>query len=445
LNDENGFVGSMAMGKLGGNSLRQHSSEEEREMPYASGVVAAESKVVDEPERLMASNPLGQSRPVEKLTTVRRGYRPTGIAGHSGDFKSPQMTSRALTIVVIDDQSTGRLLISEILSGVSPNAQVIAFEEPFDAIAYAETHQVDLVLTDYRMPSIDGIETIRRLRAILHMVDVPIVCITIVDDREIKYRALEAGATDFLKRPLDPFECAARCRNLLNLRRHQLLNHEYTENLESRIGEVTREMRLGEIETLLRLARVAEQRDSFTGLHLTRMAKYSALLARECQWTQENIDVLELAAPLHDVGKIAIPDEILQARRRLTEDEMTIMRTHADVGHAMLDGSSSRYLQLAASVARGHHEKFDGSGYPRGLAGEDIPIEARIVAIADVYDALTSRRHYKAAWSVNEAMDHMWAQSDRHFDPALLTKFFACTAEREQIREAYGDPAEGAE
>ena len=427
------------MEKFSGNSLLRHSSESRRDMRYVRGDIVEHLKLHKGDDRPLLSRPHDQ-RSIEKYGSGRRVFKQAREYHQSADFELPPITSSALTIIVIDDQSTGRLLISEILTGVAPDAKVIAFEAPFDAIAYAETHQVDLVLTDYRMPSIDGIETIRRLRAIDHMIEVPIICITIVDDREIRYRALEAGATDFLKRPLDPFECAARCRNLLSLRKQQLLNHEYTENLEDRVDQVTREMRVSEMETLLRLARVAEQRDSFTGLHLVRMAKYSVLLARECQWNADSLDILELAAPLHDVGKIAIPDEILQAQRRLTEEEMTVMRTHAEIGHSMLEGSQSRYLQMAASVARSHHEKFDGSGYPSALAGEQIPIEARIVAIADVYDALTSKRHYKAAWTVEETTDHMRAQSGRHFDPLLLTRFFACKDEREQIRLAFGDP-----
>lgn len=358
---------------------------------------------------------------------------------------SHEQESRVLTIMVIDDQSTGRLLISEILRNVDPKANVVAFGDPFDALEYAATSRVDLVLTDYRMPTIDGIETIRRLRMIEHVTDVPIVCVTIVDDREVRYRALEAGATDFLMRPLDPYECAARCRNLLALRNHQLAHQQYAENLERRIDQVSQEMRVSEMETLLRLARVAEQRDSFTGMHLVRMSKYSALLARECGLTQDEQNVIELAAPLHDIGKISIADDILQARRSLTAAEMQVMRTHAETGHAMLDGGQSRYLQMAASVALGHHEKFDGSGYPNALAAESIPLESRIVSIADVYDALTSKRHYKSAWSPTKTTEYMLQQSGKHFDPDLLKLFFKCADELESIRDSYSDPVSAAD
>lgn len=382
----------------------------------------------------------GSQAAMEKHGSARGVLEMGRKRAQTSNGNAPILKSKELTILVIDDQSTGRLLVTEILKGVDPQAKIVAFGNPFEALAYASAHRVDLVLTDYRMPTMDGVETIGRLREIGHMTDVPIICVTIVDDREVKYRALEAGATDFLKRPLDPFECAARCKNLLALRRHQLLSQDYTEELERRVDEVTQGMRVSEMETLLRLARVAEQRDMFTGLHLVRMAKYSAILARECKWSEEDQRVLELAAPLHDIGKIGIPDAILQARRRLREDEVRIMRTHTDIGYTMLQGGQSRYLRMAASVAHAHHEKFDGSGYPHGLTGENISLEARIVAIADVYDALTSARPYKAAWTVKETIEYMRVQRGMHFDPALLDKFLSVSDELEQIGLAFSDP-----
>ena len=367
------------------------------------------------------------------------GMSHTPARASSGN--APILRSKSLTILVIDDQSSGRLLITEILKGVDPAAEIVAYGDPFEALAYAGKNRVDLVLTDYSMPTLDGIETIKRLRQLVHMADVPIVCVTVMNDREVKYRALEAGATDFLKRPVDSLECAARCRNLLDLRRHQLLNQSYTEQLEFRVGQVTQELRVGEMEMLLRLARAAEHRDSVTGRHLIRMAKYSALLAREYGWNEEEQHMLELAAPLHDIGKIGIPDNILQAKRRLTDEEMIVMRTHANIGFSMLQGSSSRYLEMAASVAYAHHEKYDGSGYPRGLAGDDIPLDARIVAIADVYDALTSVRPYKQAWTAEQTHDHLLEQRGKHYDPVLLDLFLACTDEISQIRQVFGDSA----
>jgi response regulator RpfG family c-di-GMP phosphodiesterase len=264
--------------------------------------------------------------------------------------------------------------------------------------------------------------------------------VTIVGDIDVKLNALEAGANDFLIRPLDHLETAARCKNALVLRRHQIASNNYTKDLEFRVEKATQEVRLSEMETLWRLAKVAEQRDSITGLHLTRMSKYSALLARECGWGKDDQYAMEISSPLHDIGKIGIPDAILQTPRRLTPEEWVVMKQHAEIGYQMLSGSQSRFLKIAAEIARGHHEKFDGSGYPSNLAGEMIPLEARIVAIADVYDALTSVRQYKPAWTLKETHDHMRAQSGKHFDPELLDIFLKCTDEIEHISRAFADP-----
>ena len=169
------------------------------------------------------------------------------------------------------------------------------------------------------------------------------------------------------------------------------------------------------------------------------MSKYSAMLARESGWSKEDQYAIEISSPLHDIGKIGIPDTILQAQRKLTPEEWAIMKKHAEIGYEMLCGSQSRFLRIAAEIARAHHEKYDGSGYPFNLVGEMIPIEARIVAIADVFDALTSRRQYKQAWTLAEATDHMWSESGKHFDPKLLKLFFNCADELEYVRKTFSD------
>ncbi len=335
-----------------------------------------------------------------------------------------------LKILVIDDQSTGRIVLSEIMRGLDSSLEVTTFADPLEAIEFARRHAVDMVLTDYKMPNLDGIEVIRRLRRIFGYEDVPIVCITVVNDREVRYRALEAGATDFLIRPIDRLECGARCRNLLSLRRHEILKKNRTRILEQKIDEATRELRRREVETLFRLAKAAEQRDKVTGMHLVRMAKYSALIAKGVGLSSAEQDAIELAAPMHDIGKIGIPDRILQNPGRLDGNDLRVMQSHARIGYDMLKDSSSGYLQMAAVIALGHHEKYDGSGYPTGLRGEHIPLEARIVAIADVYDALTSVRPYKPAWPVEEALTYMDEHAGQHFDPKLVE---ILSREREEV------------
>ena len=343
------------------------------------------------------------------------------------------------TVLIIDDQSTGRMILSEIVRSIDKKLDVVTFGDPLEAIEYAQNQPVDLVLTDYKMPTLDGIETIRRLRRIFRDDDVPIVCVTIVNDREIRYAALEAGATDFLTRPIDRFECRARCKNLIMLRRHQLLNKNRTRLLQEKVDEALKELRVREVDTLIRLAKAAEQRDKITGLHLVRMAKYSALLAKECGLPQGDQEAIELAAPMHDIGKIGIPDRILQFSGKLSREEMLVMQTHTTIGFDLLKDSPSKYLKAAAIIALGHHEKFDGSGYPQGTTGENIPLAARIVAVADVYDALTSIRPYKSAWPPEEAFSYLVRERGRHFDPELVDMFIAKKAEILSIGEQFAD------
>jgi two-component system response regulator RpfG len=344
-----------------------------------------------------------------------------------------------LKVMIVDDQSTGRIVLSEIMRSLDPSLEVATFADPVEAIEYARTHPVDMVLTDYKMPGMDGIEAIRRLRRIFGYEDIPIVCITVVSDREVRYRALDAGATDFLIRPIDRLECGARCKNLLSLRRHEILKKNRTRVLEQKIDEATRELRRREVDTLFRLAKAAEQRDKVTGMHLVRMAKYSALIAKGAGLSSAEQDAIELAAPMHDIGKIGIPDRILQHPGKLEGEDLLIMQSHARIGYDMLKDSSSGYLQMAAVIALGHHEKYDGSGYPTGLRGEHIPLEARIVAIADVYDALTSVRPYKAAWSAKESLSYLESHAARHFDPRLVEVLARNRDEVVSIGERFAD------
>jgi two-component system, response regulator RpfG len=328
-------------------------------------------------------------------------------------------------VLIIDDQSTNLHLMTEVVHAVAPGARVATYNRPIDALAFAAENHIDMVLTDYRMPEMNGIGVIRQLRAYPHLAELPIVMITAVEDLSVRYEALDIGANDFLTRPINLRECCARCRNLLTMRIYQLQARQHTRLLEERIAEVVASEREQKMATLQHLARVAEMRDSDTGEHLLRMARYSALLARCVGLDDAKVHLVSMAAPLHDLGKIAIPDNILLAPRRLTPEELAIMRTHSMRGYEMLSGSRADSMQMSAAIARHHHERYDGKGYPDGLAGEDIPLWARIVAIADVFDALMSKRPYKAAWNFAEVLDWMRSESGKHFDPVLLDAFLS--------------------
>jgi two-component system response regulator RpfG len=343
------------------------------------------------------------------------------------------------TVLVVDDQSTGRAILEEVVRSLDANIAVQPFEDPLDAIRWATTHPADLVLVDYKMPEIDGIEFVRRLRLLPEYAHVPMVMVTVHDDRRVRYAALDAGITDFLTKPIDTRECLARCRNLLTVRRQQLALEDKGRLLEGMVQEATAEVRQREKETLFRLAKAGEFRDEETGNHIIRMARYSRLIADAVGLDPHEAETIELAAPLHDIGKIGLSDHILLKTGKLTEAEAKIMQRHPVIGYEILKDSPSKYLRMGALIALGHHEKFDGSGYPYGLVGDHIPLPARIVAVADVYDALTSKRSYKTAWLSEEAFKYLQAHRRTHFDPVLVDAFLGVCGQALAIQEELKD------
>jgi two-component system response regulator RpfG len=343
------------------------------------------------------------------------------------------------TVMVVDDQSTGRAIMEQVVRTLDERVVVEGFARPVDAVVWATRHIADLVLVDYLMPDMDGIEFVKRLRSLPGYEHVPIVMVTVHDDRKVRYAALDAGITDFLTKPVDARECLARCRNLLTLRRQQLALEDRRRLLEHMVADATREVREREKETLLRLARAGEFRDEETGYHLIRMSRYSRLIAGAIGLEPDEVETIELAAPLHDIGKIGIPDQILLKAAKLDDGEWQVMRRHPLIGHEILKGSASKYVRMGALIALGHHEKYDGSGYPNGLEGDHIPLCARIVAVADVFDALTSVRPYKNAWSSEQAFDYLVAQRGKHFDPRLVEAFAGAKREVAGIQSEWRD------
>lgn len=329
------------------------------------------------------------------------------------------------TVLIIDDQFTSRQILAELIHSIGKDIQVEAFEKPTDALRWLNWHPPDLILTDYKMPDMDGLEFIRRCRALETCEQVPVVMVTSYDEREIRYSALELGATDFLTKPVDHYECRARCRNLLTQYQQQLIIQDRARWLEKQVNEAVGAIRVREQETLLRLAKAGEYRDEETGNHIIRMAKFARLISEQLGLSRDECETIELSAPMHDIGKIGIPDHILLKPGKLNADEFNVMQRHTEIGYEILKNSPSEFLQLGAIIAYGHHEKFDGTGYPQGINGEDIPLPARIVAVADVFDALCSARPYKRAWSRQDALRYMQEQRGKHFDPMCLDAFMA--------------------
>jgi two-component system response regulator RpfG len=327
------------------------------------------------------------------------------------------------TILIIDDQLTSRQILQHLVSSIDGTITVEAFANPVEAYEWCRENPCNLIMTDYKMPQMNGIEFITKFRKSAMSKEAPVIMVTSIEDRNVRYEALEAGATDFLMKPVDHYECRARCKNLMTQYQQFRIISDRSRWLERRVAEATSEIRLRERETLIRLARAGEYRDEETGNHVIRMAKYSRIIAEELGFTRDEAEVIEMAAPMHDIGKIGIRDDILLKPGKLTADEFEIMKTHTLIGHDILKDSPSKYLQMGGIIALNHHEKFDGTGYPHGRKATQIPIEARIVAVADVYDALVSDRPYKNAWSMHAALEYMESLSGMHFDPDCLEAF----------------------
>jgi response regulator RpfG family c-di-GMP phosphodiesterase len=343
-----------------------------------------------------------------------------------------------MRIVIVDDNAVNLKLMESLVKRAG-EFSLHLFQDSAAGLDWSLENLPDLVIVDYMMPPPDGLEFIRRFRALPAHADIPVLMITADHEKATRYAALESGANDFLTKPIDSAEFRARLRNMVALRRNQKALEDRAAWLAEKVAEATGEILDREREMITRLSRAAEFRDPETGAHIMRMANYSRLIAEQLGLPGEEQELILRAAPMHDVGKIAIPDQILLKPGRLDEEELVIMKTHAEKGYEILRGSRSRLLDLAALIAWTHHEKVDGSGYPRGLRGEEIPLQGRIVAVADVYDALTSERPYKKAWDIERTEGWLRDCAGQHFDPACVEAFLARRADILEIRASFQD------
>ena len=336
----------------------------------------------------------------------------------------PEPREKSL-VYIIDDQATSRIIMENIARTIDENIVVRSFDNATDALRDAETDKPDLILTDYQMPVMDGVEFIEKIRMSGASKDVPIVIITALEDKDALYRALEAGATDFLVKPVDIHECQVRCRNLLTMQRQRQIISNHARSLEKEVREATRQVQLRELETLTRLARAGEFKGRITGRNLIRMGKITHLVAEKLGLDEEHQERLQVSSTMHDIGKIGIPDNILMKEGPLEDHEFDVMKRHPQIGYEILKDSPSPFVQMGAIIALHHHEKYNGTGYPLGLQGDEISIEARIAMVADVFDALITKRPYKDAWPLDAAFDYIESEKGRHFDPRCVEAFFA--------------------
>jgi putative two-component system response regulator len=328
----------------------------------------------------------------------------------------------AARILIVDDESPNVLLLERILAEAG-YTDAASTTDPRKVEGLVETFRPDLILLDLHMPVLDGFAVMEQLGVTLDPVaHAPILVLTADSTREVKHRALVAGARDFLTKPLDMEEVLLRIGNILDIRFLDRALREEKAHLEERVLERTKDLEDAQTETFERLAMAAEFRDDDTGDHTRRVGSSAALIAAELGLPGVDIDILRRAAALHDVGKIGIPDRILLAPRALSIEEFDIVKKHTEIGARLLSGSRSPVLAMAEQVAWSHHERWNGSGYA-GLAREDIPVVGRITTVADVFDALTHKRPYKPAWSVEQALTEMRRQRGEQFDPDALDAF----------------------
>ena len=332
--------------------------------------------------------------------------------------------SREARILVIDDHQANIEALKRILRSAG-FVSVNSATDPMVGVSLVQTWSPDLILLDFHMPRLDGFGVLDAIRPQLNGSYLPVLMLTADSSDDTKRRALAGGAKDFLTKPFDATEVVLRIDNLLEMRSLYTTIRSQNEMLEQRVAERTGELEQAQVEILQRLAAAAEFRDDDTGEHTQRVGHLAALLATELGLSAGHVDLIHSAAPLHDVGKIGIPDSILLKAGRLTQEERRIMRTHATIGAAMLAGGHSALVQMAERIARSHHEQWDGNGYPDGLARERIPIEARIVAVADFLDALTHRRPYRPAWPMEKTVAAIVEARGYHFDPAVVDALIA--------------------
>ncbi|MBC5827598.1 MAG: response regulator [Candidatus Eremiobacteraeota bacterium] len=341
-----------------------------------------------------------------------------------------------MDILVVDDSKVQlKILTSLVKKNAFGNAH--CFIASKEALKWAETHEVDLAIVDYNMPAPNGLEFIRLLRKMAGKELVPILMVTLASAKEIRYAALECGANDFLTKPLDIAEFSARVKNMSALSQLQNQLAETANWFAEQLKAATSDIANRERETILKLSVVAERRNPETSGHLSRMSHYCRCIAGAHGSSQADQDLLFTASPLHDIGKVAIPDSIQLKAGPLTREEFVIMKQHTTAGFDILNGSGSNLLQLAAIIALTHHEKYDGTGYPNGLKRHDIPLVGRICALSDVFDALTSARPYKNAWTIEDAVAEINRCSGTHFDPRLVDVFNSVLPRLLEIKNLY--------
>lgn len=346
--------------------------------------------------------------------------------GGAGVFRRGRMgeVSEKETILIVDDSLANIRYIMGVFSG---EYNTVFAKDGKAALSVAAKQSPDLILLDVVMPEMDGYATIRELKRNIETRHIPVMFVTSLDSEEDEARGLALGAVDYISKPFNISLMRARVRSHLELKRHR-------DNLQAMVNERT-------MEIVTRLVHVAESRDTDTGMHIRRICEYSRMLATKAGLPPRYVQIIAQASAMHDIGKVGIPDSILLKPGRLDPEEWEIMKSHSRIGYENLKGSSSKLLQTGCEIALTHHERWDGTGYPHGLKGEEIPISGRIVGIVDVFDALVTRRPYKEPWPLEKAFGLIEAERGKHFDPSLADIFLENRDTVVEIMQTYEDGA----
>lgn len=342
--------------------------------------------------------------------------------------------------IVDDDPAETRLLQAQLKAG---GYAIMTAHSGEECLEQLKARLPDIILLDILMPGMTGFELAERLKSDPRTENIPVIMITALEDRESRLRALGMGAEEFLTKPVDRAELLVRVRNMLHLKEYQNFLTDYNHTLEQRVTERTRELSDAYKDAIFTIVRAAEFRDEDTGAHVQRISYYCLDMAEELGLDAEFCDEIFYASPMHDIGKIAIPDAVLLKTGGFTPEEWAIMKSHTIVGAKILEKGVSPYTRMGADIALNHHERWDGTGYPNGLGGEAIPFAARLMNIADQYDALRSKRPYKPAFSHDKAVEIITAGDGRtqpaHFDPQVLDAFGRCAERWRGIYDGHAD------
>ena len=352
-------------------------------------------------------------------------------------------------ILIVDDQANNTELLEAYLA--PQGYDVIIASSGRQALEELSGGEIDLILLDVMMPGMDGFEVTRLIREDENSRMIPVVLVTALHETEDRIKGIEAGCDDFISKPIDRMELLARVRSLLKIKAYNDLLKNYRKELESEVAARTEDLknaldklRESSLETIYRLSMASEYKDEDTGAHIKRMSLYSAAVATRMNLDENTIRLLLYSSPMHDVGKIGIPDLILLKPGKLDAAEWKIMMQHTNIGAGILKGSEAEFIRMGEQIARGHHEKWDGTGYPDGLKGTEIPVVCRITAIADVFDALTSRRPYKEPFSVEKSMSIITEGRGSHFDPDVFDAFIAIKDDILSIKDQFENENEQA-